>query len=404
MPSVARTLGGSHGSGAGKRRPDAFVEAAEDHQVGALQPRFEQAPDEDARMPAIRRAHRALVEQLAKQRHGIFGRDGQPLAPLATPAARRAARRPSARPARARPRRRQALAPPRRAAPAKSRQAASARASNPSSRCDAVANARSSARIAFFVGEMRVEPGEPRRRARAAQREVERAHVLEPGEPLVALAADQRMLEQRQQRHRRELLGGGRRDAEQQGAGGGLRQRLAGAVVGLDAPAREQRRNAPRELPVGRDQRRGLARRLQRLAQRERDRLRLRGRIGKLGQRGCPLSRRSAGCKRLPFVREIRRRHRVGDRPRCAPAARPRRPDQRQRCTSPRATPIRSSSSFRWNCGCVASPRPFSSGPERVPFLVREDVRRATGRAARPSRPASARRARRAPRPPAPRW
>ena len=95
---------------------------------------------------------------------------------------------------------------------------------------------------------------------------------------------------------------------------------------------------------------------------RERDRLRLRRRIGKLGQADAaqpPLGAR----QRLPFVREIGRRHRIGDRAARAPATRPRHPTMRQRCTSPRATPMRSSSSFRWNCGWVASPRPFSSGP-----------------------------------------
>ena len=91
-----------------------------------------------------------------------------------------------------------------------------------------------------FACEMLVEPVEPGARARTAQREVERAHRVEPAEPLVALAADQRMLEQRQQRHRRKFLGRSRRDPEQQGARGRLRQRPAGAVVGLDAPALEQ--------------------------------------------------------------------------------------------------------------------------------------------------------------------
>ena len=64
--------------GSGKRRPHTFVEAAEDHHVGALQPRFEKAPDEDTRVTAIRRAHRAFVEKLAKKRRGIFGADRQP--------------------------------------------------------------------------------------------------------------------------------------------------------------------------------------------------------------------------------------------------------------------------------------------------------------------------------------
>ena len=60
-----------------KRRPNSFVEAAEDDQVGALQPRLEQPPDENPRMPAIRRPNRALIEQLPKQRHRVLGGDGQ---------------------------------------------------------------------------------------------------------------------------------------------------------------------------------------------------------------------------------------------------------------------------------------------------------------------------------------
>ena len=52
-------------------------------------------------------------------------------------------------------------------------------------------------------------------------------------------------------------------------------------------------------------------------------------------------------------------------------------PPQRQRSTSPRATLIRSSSSFSWNCGWVSIEgrvRPVSGsgscGPERAPFLL----------------------------------
>ena len=59
----------------GRRRPHAFVEAAEHHEVRLLQPRFEQTPDEDARMPAIGRPDTLLFEEVAKNGHGVFGAD-----------------------------------------------------------------------------------------------------------------------------------------------------------------------------------------------------------------------------------------------------------------------------------------------------------------------------------------
>ena len=131
-------------------------------------------------------------------------------------------------------------------------------------------------------------------------------------------------------------------------------------------------RAAPRRAaraPVGRDQRRRLPGVFQRLAQAParspapppRDpassasRMPLKPPLGRLER--LPFVRESGAAMALATARAARRR-----------AAAP--PDQRQRCTSPRATPIRSSSSFRWNCGWLASPRPFSSGPERIPLLV----------------------------------
>ena len=57
----------------GDSRPNAFVEAAEDHQVGMGQPRFEETKDLDAGVAAIRRADGFGVEQLADQRDGLFG-------------------------------------------------------------------------------------------------------------------------------------------------------------------------------------------------------------------------------------------------------------------------------------------------------------------------------------------
>ena len=98
---------------------------------------------------------------------------------------------------------------------------------------------------------MLVEPVEARARARAAQRQVERANRVEPGEPLVPFPADQRMLEQGQQRDRRQILGRGGGDASSSVPAGVCGQRLAGAVVGLDPPALEMRRD-PRGKRRGR--------------------------------------------------------------------------------------------------------------------------------------------------------
>ena len=57
MPNAARICRDIHGSVVGCRRPGPLVEPAEDQQVGLLQPRLDQAPDREPRMPAIGRAH-----------------------------------------------------------------------------------------------------------------------------------------------------------------------------------------------------------------------------------------------------------------------------------------------------------------------------------------------------------
>ncbi|OYW87669.1 MAG: hypothetical protein B7Z20_04590, partial [Sphingobium sp. 32-64-5] len=53
--------------GRGQTRPCPFVEARKDHQVGLLQPRFQQAVNGDARMPALRWPHRLRLQQAAEQ-------------------------------------------------------------------------------------------------------------------------------------------------------------------------------------------------------------------------------------------------------------------------------------------------------------------------------------------------
>ncbi len=99
------------------------------------------------------------------------------------------------------------------------------------------------------------DASEAGRRARAAQRrQLQRPHRARPGEPVHPRAA-QRVLEQRQQRHRREL---GRHALGEQAEERARRhavERAARAVVGDEAVARELRRDAARELAVGRDQR-----------------------------------------------------------------------------------------------------------------------------------------------------
>src|SRR3546814_10824884 len=60
----------------GRGGPAPLVEPAQYHQVGALQPRFEQAPDEQARMPAIGGAH-ARLRQYLPQHRGKIGRVDQ---------------------------------------------------------------------------------------------------------------------------------------------------------------------------------------------------------------------------------------------------------------------------------------------------------------------------------------
>ena len=87
----------------------------------------------------------------------------------------------------------------------------------------------------------RVFAGETRGRSRAAQFQVEMADAFEPGDPLFALAANQRMLEEREQCDRREFFRGGAGYAQQQRSCGRCAERRSGAVVGGDPPAGEQR-------------------------------------------------------------------------------------------------------------------------------------------------------------------
>ena len=61
-------------------RPDAFVEAAENHEVGLLQPRFERSPDEQPRMQRRARPHHLAGNQAAIERRIVSGREREAVA------------------------------------------------------------------------------------------------------------------------------------------------------------------------------------------------------------------------------------------------------------------------------------------------------------------------------------
>ena len=91
-----------------------------------------------------------------------------------------------------------------------------------------------------------VEAGEARRRTRPAKLQVQRANRVEPGEPLVALPADQRVLGDRKQGDGRKLLGRCCRNTQQKRSWRSLRQCASRAVVGLDLPTPRARRKPAR--------------------------------------------------------------------------------------------------------------------------------------------------------------
>ena len=166
-----------------------------------------------------------------------------------------------------------------------------------------------------LVSEMRVDPLQSRRRARTPQCKVEQADVVHPLPPRLPFAPDQRMLQQSHERDRREAFRGGRSNGQKQSAGRELRKRPARAVVGLDSPAAEQRGDTLSQQPVGSDQRRRSAWRLQCLPDGQGDGLRLRCGVGQLG-RPNPGQPALGWLQRIPFVAEVGSSHCVGDRAR----------------------------------------------------------------------------------------
>ena len=187
---VAADARGEPRVGARRGGPNAFVHPAEDHQIGLLEPRFEQAPDADPRVAAVGAADRDGGEQFAAAARSRRLRRGSARAPrrdCSSSAMRSAAARPSGP--------RHAAWPARASAAVRSAAARSASVSCIGKDLRGVGELRAEvapgARGAVAVDEARldggdalVEAGEPGARARAAQREVEVARGVEPGEAL----------------------------------------------------------------------------------------------------------------------------------------------------------------------------------------------------------------------------
>ncbi len=100
----------------------------------------------------------------------------------------------------------------------------------------------------------------------------------------VAAERAQRMLEQREQRHRRESTVGRVREEAEERTRRGMRQRLASGIVDLDVPAPQFARDTPRQRAIRRHKRRGLGRFFEGLAQHKCDGRRLLGGICRFDQ------------------------------------------------------------------------------------------------------------------------
>ena len=299
--------------------PGTFVQPAEDEQIGVLQPRLQQTPDEQARVLAVRRPRRLTGEQALEQDRQLAGIDPRwPLPRRLLMIRQQSCRRPALRPRPDHIARQGGHSAPKRAEQAGEILGFSdGLFQRPQQRHNACPPGRrlvAQGSLALVtIGEMRPDPVQPRRGARPAQHPVEQADAVQPSQPLWP-GHHQRMFEQGQQRHGREPLRRSAGGGEQQGAGRGLGERAAGRVVRLDSPAAEMGGNAAGEVAVGRHQGRGPARFLQRLAQRQRDRLRLLCRVGQL-QRADAGQPALSWFQLLPFTGEGRRRHRMGDGP-----------------------------------------------------------------------------------------
>ena len=137
-------------------------------------------------------------------------------------------------------------------------------------------------------------------------------------------------------------------------AGRRVGEPVAAGIVDRDLPALERGQHAAGERAVGRHQRRGLLRRLDRLAQRHRDRERFLFGIGgfdhgKPLERGFDLRLRSrtlaSPCQSIGHCRRPQRLGQVA-------LAAVRAPGSASAVTASRAIPIRRSSACMANCGC----------------------------------------------------
>ena len=126
-------------------------------------------------------------------------------------------------------------------------------------------------------GRSRARARDRRCRASAAARAARRVRALRSPRMRARRRAEpqQRMLEQRQQRHRLEPAQRRFGDEPREHAGRRVGQRIAAGIVDLARPSARARPHAARQRAVGRHQRGGLVLGLHRLAQRDRDGQRL---------------------------------------------------------------------------------------------------------------------------------
>ena len=391
-PSALRIGRLSHGPGSTRGRPGALVEPAQDHEVRRLQARLQRAPEEEPRVAAPARPHRAAGEQRVEEgRRSRPPRSAQEVA---------ASVRSSASARAGSPRRRRRAQ--RRCAPLALSLAASASAA---ATC---ACSRSASGAAPAVGEARRkgcsacqharEPGPqaPQRLALPVARGLARGAArvsTSPSGPAAGrgprnsrrssarasrrkaagrqAAGGQRMLQQRQPAVPAPDPPRGAGEQRQQNQ----RRRRGQRLPAESSTARPQRpssaAHAARQLAVGRHQRRGAAGPSQRPAQRHRDDVGLSARMravepGETGQRRAPTRR--AAHRRPPRPAARQRIGQSGGRKRgCGQLARVAGAgDPGQRCTAwRRRCRARASSRTRPYCGCSGRRRrsPAATSP-----------------------------------------
>ena len=315
---------GAHGLahpriGIGLGRPAAFVEAAQDHHIGALQAGFERPPNEEPRMATIARPNHAAFEEGIEQ-SGIFaaveaGRMRRMFGKLGHELGRRLA----------------VLAGPK---PLGAE--LSVARGEPFGEFDMAAHEGRQFRRP--LGQRREgcrrfgDGGEPVRRlilsfrpqrafdaiqaglgpGAAQHRALHRAHHA--AEKFRRDAARREgMLERGEKRSGRGALGGEPGGEAEKDSGRGLGERRTGGIVDLDAPALELRRDAARQAAIRRHQRRRRALLRQAGAEAERDGAGLDARCGAF-QQGEIFQRLGIDRRHIaPGADRLRRMHRLGD-------------------------------------------------------------------------------------------